>query len=177
VKELISVDIDGLTASVSGTLLFSFFYGEMDEELVNSFLEGDKHILLQFSRQEAIELSEDKGITFKRDYKEKMIDFTIRQEFTCYVKGDVFFTPFEIIYLYLTITIQTVHLNASEKDGKKIDIKFNCMTHKDAQLISRGEKTHHGLFTLANNFLDCRYTCIDKNPFKNIELFTKEDFS
>lgn len=111
VKELINVDIDDLTASVSGTLLFSFCYGNMDEELVDAFLEGDKHILLQFSRQESIELSEEKGITFKRDYKEKMIDFTVRQEFNCYVKGDVFFTPFEIIYLYLTITIQTVHLN------------------------------------------------------------------
>lgn len=67
-----------------------------------------------------------------------MVDFTVRQEFTCYIKGDVFFTPFEIVNLYLTVTIQTVHLGMVQSENKKVDIKFNCMTHKDALLISRG---------------------------------------
>ena len=53
-KELLSVDIEGLTASVSGTLLFSFHYGNLDEDIVSQFVGGDKAILLQFSRQESI---------------------------------------------------------------------------------------------------------------------------
>jgi hypothetical protein len=39
-----------------------------------------------------------------------MIDFVIRQDFVCNLAGDVFYTPFEIINLYLTVTIQSVVL-------------------------------------------------------------------
>ena len=58
VKELIGVDIDALQATVSGTLLFGFSYGKMDKKIVDQFVGGNKAILLQFSRQESILLSE-----------------------------------------------------------------------------------------------------------------------
>ena len=58
VKELINVNIDDLTASVSGTLLFSFSYGNLNPKFVDKFVEGDKSILLQFSRQESLQLTE-----------------------------------------------------------------------------------------------------------------------
>ena len=89
--------------------------------------------------------------------------------------GDVFFTPFEIVNLYLTITIQTIHLEPAEKGGKKVDIKFNCMTHKDAMLINHGEKCSHGLYSLANNFIGMKFTNVDVNPFKKISFFEDDE--
>jgi hypothetical protein len=59
-----------------------------------------------------------------------MVDFVIRQDFVCNLAGDVFYTPFEIINLYLTVTIQSVVLDPKENNGKRIDLKFNCMTSK-----------------------------------------------
>lgn len=80
VKELLNINIDDLTATVSGTLLVTIYYGNMDRKIVDQFTgEGNKAILLQFSRQESILLQEDKGITFKEDEKEKTIDFVVRQ--------------------------------------------------------------------------------------------------
>lgn len=65
-----------------------------------------------------------------------MIDFVIRQDFVCNLVGDVFYTPFEIINLYLTVTIQTVVLDPKENNGKRIDIKFNCMTSKEVVMLA-----------------------------------------
>lgn len=65
-----------------------------------------------------------------------MIDFVIRQDFVCNLAGDVFYTPFEIINLYLTVTIQSIVLEPKENDGKRIDIKFNCMTSQEVVLLS-----------------------------------------
>jgi hypothetical protein len=70
--------------TISGTLLFSFYYGNLDRKIVDQFVgEGSKSILIQFSRQESLQLKEDKGIVFKEDTKQKIIDFVIRQDFVC----------------------------------------------------------------------------------------------
>lgn len=67
------------------------------------------------------------------------MDFVVRQNFTCNLVGDVFFTPFEVINLYISITIQSVVLNPKDNDGKQIDIKFNCMKSDDMTvMISHG---------------------------------------
>jgi hypothetical protein len=68
VKEISSLDIEGLQAVISGTLLFSFYYGNLDRRIVDQFVgDGSKAILLQFSRQESLQLREDKGIVYKED--------------------------------------------------------------------------------------------------------------
>jgi len=53
VKEIGEVNIEGLKGAVSGTLLFSFYYGDMPKKLVKQFVgkNTEKSILLQFSRQ------------------------------------------------------------------------------------------------------------------------------
>jgi hypothetical protein len=94
---------------------------------------------------------------FKEDEKQKMIDFVIRQDFVCNLEGDVFYTPFEIINLYLTVTIQSVVLDPKENDGRRIDIKFNCMTSKDVVLLSHSENCKLGNYQLARHFLDSKY--------------------
>lgn len=84
--------------------------------------------------------------------------------------GDVFLTPFEVINLYLTITFQSVTLDPKENENKKIDIKFNCMTSDNAVLISHGDKTSLGLYSMATHFLGAKYTNKDKNPYQRISV-------
>lgn len=86
-----------------------------------------------------------------------MIDFVIRQDFVCNLKGDVFYTPFEIINLYLTITIQSVVLDPKENQGRRIDIKFNCMSSKEVVLLGHSENCMFGNYQLAKYFLDTKY--------------------
>ncbi len=64
------------------------------------------------------------------------MDFVVRQNFTCNLVGDVFYTPFEVINLYLTTTIQSVNLNPKDNGGKKIVIKFNCMKSEDITVMA-----------------------------------------
>jgi hypothetical protein len=55
VKELLSLDIEGLQGEVSGTLLFSFYYGNLSQEILDQFVgEAEKGILLQFRRQDSL---------------------------------------------------------------------------------------------------------------------------
>ena len=70
VKEILTIDIAALQATISGTLLFSFSYGNLGRDIVDQFVgEGAKAILLQFGRQDSLELREDKGITYKEEEK------------------------------------------------------------------------------------------------------------
>lgn len=132
------MEIEKLSGVVSGTLLFSFYYGNLPEGILAQFTgpEDDKKaILIQLSRQESIELREGKGIIIKEDPGSKIIDYVVRTEFDCHLKGDVFFTPFEILNLHLAITVQTVVLDPKDNDGKRISIKFNCMSSEKVTTI------------------------------------------
>mgnify|MGYP000191599508 CR=1 FL=1 len=89
--------------------------------------------------------------------------------------GDVFYTPFEVINLYLTITIQTIPLDPKDNGGKKIDIKFNCMGNDNALPISHGDKISIGLYSLATYFMAAKYTNKDKNPYNTISVLNPEE--
>ena len=73
------------------------------------------------------------------------------------MNGDVFFTPFEIIDLYLTITIQSVVLNPDLNKGERIDIKFNCMSSDFVTEISHSDNCKLGNYVLSRNFIDSAY--------------------
>lgn len=97
VKTIKELEIEKLSGVVSGTLLFSFYYGNLPQEILSQFTgpEDDKKaILIQLSRQESIELREGKGIIYKEDPGSRIIDYVVRTEFDCHLKGDVFYTPF-----------------------------------------------------------------------------------
>ena len=97
----------------------------------------------------------------------------VRQQFTCNLLGDVFYTPFEIINLYLSLTIQSIVLDPKKNDGKRIDIKFNCMSSDSVSLISHGEKLNIGDYSMATFFLEGRYSNSDKNPYEPISVLKK----
>lgn len=99
----------------------------------------------------------------------------IRQDFMCNLVGDVFYTPFEVINLYLTITIQSIPLDPKLNNGRRIDIKFNCMQSDEVSLINHGEKVHLGNYNLANYFLSAKYTNNDKIPYKPISVWNKDE--
>jgi hypothetical protein len=83
-----------------------------------------------------------------------MIDYVVRKEFDCVLEGDVFYSPFEIFNLYLSITVQNIVLDPKLNSGKNIKIKFNCMNSKWVQTIDADPKIEYGCYTLARHFLD-----------------------
>ena len=97
------------------------------------------------------------------------MDFVVRQDFKCILDGDVFYTPFEFISLYLTITIQSLPLDPRHNNGRRVDIKFNCMTSREVMLISHSEKVNLGHYSLARHYLDAKYTNSIEIPFGPIE--------
>lgn len=103
-----------------------------------------------------------------------MIDFVVRQDFNCTLVGDVFYTPFEILNLYLTITVQSVVLDPKENDGQRIDIKFNSMRSDEVMLISHSENCAFGNYTLAKYFFDSKYKNSEKNPFPPISVLHRD---
>ena len=55
VKEILNINIDNLTATIAGTLLISFYYGNLDPRILGQFTgEANKAILVQLSRMEPI---------------------------------------------------------------------------------------------------------------------------
>jgi hypothetical protein len=83
-------------------------------------------------------LREDKGIIFKEDVDNKVIDYVVRTDFDCHLKGDVFLTPFEIVNLCMSMTVQSVVLDPKSNEGRRIDIKFNCMNSDKVTVIDYG---------------------------------------
>lgn len=60
-------------------------------------------------------------------------------------------------------------------DGKRIDIKFNCMTSKEVILLSHSENCKLGNYQLARHFLDSKYKNSEKNPFKPITVLKSDE--
>jgi hypothetical protein len=110
----------------------------------------------------------------KEDHREKTVEFVVRMDFNCQLEGDVFYTPFEIINLYLTVTVQTLVLNPRRTEEhqheKRVDVKFNVMRSSEVMMLGWGEKCNFASYQLAHYFLDSRYTNSPKNPFKPISV-------
>lgn len=58
-----------MEGTVTGTLLFSFYYGNIDKKLIDEFAGNQKDkeasILLEFNQEDSLLLNVDKGITKK----------------------------------------------------------------------------------------------------------------
>lgn len=104
----------------------------------------------------------------KEDEKEKIITFVIRQRFGTHLKGNVFLTPFETLDMYMSVTVQSIHLPPRNRQGPKIRIKFNCMDSSEVDVLGHGEDLSFGNYRIASYFMEARYTQSRKNPFKPI---------
>jgi hypothetical protein len=67
VKEIDKVNAAEMEATLSGTLLFSFYYGNIDRSIIEEFVgeEKKKAILLEFNQGDSIVLKEGDGIAMK----------------------------------------------------------------------------------------------------------------
>ena len=104
----------------------------------------------------------------------KIIDYVVRTEFDCHLQGDVFLTPFEIINLHLSITIQTVVLDPKLNDGRRINIKFNCMNSDKVTTIDSTTDCEFGTYSLADYYLDSDYSNSSHHRFLPISVLDPE---
>jgi hypothetical protein len=66
-------------------------------------------ILVQLNRGEAIKLEDDGiSITTKNDKKSKFLIFTLRKVFLAFLVEDTVWSPFELIELVISLTLNTV---------------------------------------------------------------------
>jgi hypothetical protein len=164
VKEIKSVDVETMEATVSGALLFSFYYGKVDRALVDLFVgeSAETAILLEFNQEDSVVLKEDKGVTRKEDDRERVVNFTVRQNFRANLKGNVFLTPFEMLDIYLSVIVQTVH---TRRAGPKTSFKFNCMDSSEVDVLSHGDSLSFGYYRIATHYLDAKYSNSRTYPF------------
>jgi len=92
------------------------------------------------------------------------VQFTIREILQTDLQGDIFLTPFEILDLILSVTLNSleVHLDPSfsgtnrESKEDEIDyiVRFNCMRCPEKVTITYLEDCRFGVYDLAEKLLE-----------------------
>lgn len=122
-------------------------------------------MIVQLNRGQAIKL-EDDGITItvKRDKKKHFLIFTIRKVFLAFLLSDPLWSPFELIELVISITLNTVTIkqhslqkqyqNSTYNPQMEYKISFNCMRNSDQIPVSYALDCVFGIYDLAERKLD-----------------------
>lgn len=112
-----------------------------------------------------------------------MVNYVVRKEFISELEGDVFLSPFELLHLYLSFTIQPVKCSmrdlfaGKENDSKviklknylsqftkgnkavtKVQFKFNLLYSIDETVIDYGDNCDLGDYDIAPYFLTARFS-------------------
>ncbi len=87
------MNLDKLEAQMNATLIFSIYYGDLEEEIVEELKNG---IVLLFGRDDAIRLDPKTNLEIKlKPIKaNKEIQFTVRKLFHLRIESEVFLSPF-----------------------------------------------------------------------------------
>jgi hypothetical protein len=106
IKSIQDVSVQSLTGNISCAIIINVFHEGVPEEVVDRL---ENSMIVQLNRGEAIKL-EDDGITItvKRDKKKHFLIFTIRKVFLAFLLSDPLWSPFELIELVISITLNTV---------------------------------------------------------------------
>jgi len=145
------MNLDNLDAQMNATIIFTVYYGSLHDVMVTA-LEND--IILLFGRDDALKLTEKDNLEIKMSNKpdKKEIQFTVRKLFHLRIDSDVFWSPFEIINLILSITVQPVVTT-------KGTVKVNLLDHSDNFLkLSYTEEGTFGNYDLAESLMRTKYT-------------------
>lgn len=146
------MNLENLDAQMNAAIIFSVYYGDLPEPLVKKL---QNEIILLFGRDDAIKLTEEDNletkISNKKDKKE--IQFTVRKLFHLRIESDVFWSPFEIINLVLSITVQPI--TDKEHGGIKINLMDNDSTFLK---LSYTEEGTFGNYDLAENKMKAHYS-------------------
>ena len=102
-------------------------------------------------------------ITFKHKEKEKEFTYTVRKIFKTRIDSDVFWSPFEMVNLVSSITLQSVTFKIADKEtGKKVlsgEMKFNLMDHQSRYLkASYSEEGRFGNYDLAEALMNAEFS-------------------
>ena len=97
--------------------------------------------------------------------EKKLVNFTVRDNFTGYVDGDVFYSPFELLHIDISPVLQTVKLDRSRNGDRAIEVKFNCMYTNEQTVIDYGENCELADYNIAPYFICARFTNSAKKPF------------
>ena len=103
-----------------------------------------------------MELKEGLEVKLKINKKDKSFTYTIRKLFSTRISSDVFWYPFEIANLILSITVQSVTVKTRKHN---CTVKFNLMDHPDTDLkISYSESGTFGNYDLAEALVSAEYS-------------------
>ena len=68
----------------------------------------NKAILMMPGQMESFELRQGPGLTIGHDQEKCMVQYTIRKDFKAKLEGDVKYSPFELLHILPTFTIQSL---------------------------------------------------------------------
>jgi hypothetical protein len=177
VKSISDLDMVKASGTIDGTLLFSYYYGNLPSEVLERIYgkTASKAIVLQIAGQKSIKLKEgnkESDVTIKRDEKHQTITYVIRTEFQCSLDGNVFCTPFELFDLFLSITVQTVVLEDESTTTKSepIRLRFNCMKSNEFRTIHTDSTCDYGTYSLAPYFLNSDVSNCPNHRFLPISM-------
>lgn len=75
-------------------------------------------MVIQLNRGEATKLEKDLTITVKNDKKYRFLIFTVRKVFLAMLVENTLWSPFELIELVISLTLNTVIIPPQKKDKK-----------------------------------------------------------
>ena len=135
------------------SIFLTIFYGDLHDEVVELI---KKKAVLEVSRGDPVKLEDSLFITTRQNRTEKTLSFTIRKAFQCRMDPHIFWTPFEILNMILTVNLRPI---TGEAQGKRFALKFNFMDHPHLDLkISYTEDGTFGQHDLAESLLAVEYS-------------------
>ena len=155
------MDLTCLKAEMNATLIFTVYYGSLPKVLLDELV---NNLVFNFGRDDAIQLdTKSLEITLKHKEKDKEFTYTVRKIFKTKIDCDVFWSPFEMVNLVLSITIQSVPFKIANKEtGKKVlsgEMKFNLMDHENNYLkASYSEEGRFGNYDLAEALVTAEFS-------------------
>lgn len=81
---------------------------------------------MENNRGELIPLKEGISIISKQSKTQKSIIFEVRKYLKCRIDPDIFWTPYELLSMILTVNIHPV---TGQTNGKRFTVRFNFMDH------------------------------------------------
>jgi hypothetical protein len=166
IKSIQDVSVQNLTGNISCAMIINIGYEGLPEEIIQRL---ESSIIIQLNRGEAIKLEDDGiSITVKRDKKSNFLIFTIRKLFLAFLLEDTLWSPFELLELIISVTLNTVSIaphslkKVNEKSEyspeKEYKISFNCMRNSDCIPISYALDCVFGIYDLAEKKLEAYHS-------------------
>jgi hypothetical protein len=161
-------------AEINADLIFTLFYSTLPSYIVDELCEN---IIFQFNRSDAIQLVRSIEISLTKNEKHQTLSFTIRKKLKAKVECNFFWSPFELIYLALVVTIRSLNIDNPLDAAKPILIRFNLMDHPSRFVkVSHTREDTFGNYRMAPFKLRVHYSSeLYYDPHHQFELPEDEE--